>query len=99
MIAIAYVVFTLCLSIGVNTLVRRLDHSSDRAQRIHVQVWLVTGVALLVMYAVIFQDLTFPPPSVLHGLSLLLVVALPVLLIVGCIMELRSMRRRPEEKR
>lgn len=84
-------------TVGFRALLRRLERGNHRARRAYVLVNLVVAVVVLAVYAVGFRNLTFPPPSVLHGLGLLFVLSLPIGLVVLCVMELREMRGEPSE--
>jgi drug/metabolite transporter (DMT)-like permease len=88
-------VLGMALLLGFRALMNRLERGGERARQAYIVLWMAFGVVMLVVYAVMFRNITFPPPSVLHGLALLLVLALPVGLIVLGVLELRAMRRPP----
>lgn len=96
--ATLFAVLAPLLTLGFRALLRRLENGGHHARRSYLLVCGAVGVVALSVYAVVFRDLTLPPPSVLHGLSLLLVLVLPVGLIVTCVLEWWAMRRRPPER-
>jgi hypothetical protein len=70
-------------------LFRSLTSGARRSTRIlFCAALLVFGTAGLAVYWEEFRELTFPPPTILHGLGLIFIISIPVILVIAGAAEL-----------